>query len=418
MRSYTNKDGEKIEVSEQHLETAVKIKIELQKLSPSRKASLNKLVKMMEKEGFNDAENSENYRQMIKRYQKSIGELPEVEKYANMVTDGKLESIKEMVGDIAYEKRENQHVLRQLNKVKRDVIDYTLIAEQIGDAFRNHNWSELMLNYKPYNAVDDGFESENDIMIVNLTDLHIGALVDTDINVFNYEVAQYRMKKYLAKVIDECHKNGINNVYVMNLGDSIEHPYMHNLAYTSEFNMVEQILKASDLIIKFLVGLSEAGINVTTAGIGGNHDRFNENKDKSLHGDHAVKAINKSIKSFIENSKIERIIYEEAKDYSHSIEVNGVHIKFVHGDLDNVNDPNLIAKHCALDGVNYSLIVMGHCHHYRIIEQGVGKMAIMFGSLKGADNYGQNKRKVASPSQGIIIIREDGEIEPKMIKLS
>jgi hypothetical protein len=77
------------------LQTAVEIKKELQKASPSRRASMKQLVAMMEQEGFHDAESSESYRCMLKSYQKDIGELPEAPKHADMVADNKLESIKE-----------------------------------------------------------------------------------------------------------------------------------------------------------------------------------------------------------------------------------------------------------------------------------------------------------------------------------
>jgi hypothetical protein len=416
MRSYTNRDGDSITVSEEHLTTAVKIKQELQKASPSRKCSWQTLVKLMEKEGFFDSENSEAYRCMIKSYQKSIGELPEAPTYANMVADGKLASIKELVGEIAYEKRESQHVLRQLNKVKRDVIDYTLLAEQIGIAFDKHDFSKLRLKYIPNR------KTSKKKAIVNLSDIHVGALVDNEYNKYNYEIAIRRMQEYLGKVLDICRREGIKDVYVMNLGDVIENPYMHNLAYSCEFNLQDQILYAGDLIIKFLVGLSE-GLGkdaiVRTAGIGGNHDRLNASKNDALDGDHAVKSVNFAIKKFLENAKIKTIIYEQAQDYSHTIEINGIFVKFVHGDKDNIKDENLLAKHCNLDGIHYTLIIMGHYHHFRAIEQGFGRYVVSFNSLKGADNHSVNQyRKSSSVGQGMVIVDENGEYDIIPIRIA
>jgi predicted phosphodiesterase len=412
MRSYTNKKGELIEVSEQHLETAIRIKQELQKASPSRRCSWASHKKLMEKEGFTDSENSENYRCLVKAFQKEKGELPEAPKYADMVADGKLESIKELVGEIAYEKREAQHEFKKLNKVKRDIIDFTLIAEQIGQAFKHHDFSKLKFDSKPVES------KTGTKMFVGLSDIHIGALVDNEINKYSYEVAKQRMQTYLSKVIAEAKKNDVADVYVMNLGDSIEHPYMHNLSYTSEFTLQEQIVMASDIIIKFLIGLAEAKLNVVTAGIAGNHDRLNADKKANLNGDHAVKGINYAIKSFIENAKVERITYEQAGDYGHTVELNGKYIKCVHGDLDPIGDKNLLAKHSDLDNINYSLLVMGHYHHHWIKEHGLEKFMVGFGSMKGADNHGVNAKLVSSPSQGIILVSADGEIEIKRVKVS
>lgn len=414
MKSYTNRKGEKVEVTKEHLDTAVKIKIELQKASPSGRCSWRQLVKMMEEEGFNDAENSENYRCMIKDYQKSIGELPQVEKYADMIADKKLDSIKNLVGEYAYVKREAQNEFRKLNKVRRDIIDYTLVAEQIENVFSNYDWSKFNFETKRIHNCKKK-------MIICLSDLHIGALVDNDFNKYNFEIAKNRMQEYLNKVIRDIKANDISEVYLINLGDSIEHPYMHNLAYNCEFVLSEQIAHASDLIIKFMIGLASkdgGNANVTVAGIAGNHDRYNDDKNKNLDGDHAIKGINKSIQSFIENAKPERITYEQAKDYEHSFEINGKNILAIHGDLDNKDDKNLLSKHSHLKGIDYDIAIMGHYHTREVKELGDNKFVIVSGSLKGADNYSLNKlRKVSSPSQTYIIIHEDGEIEVKWATL-
>lgn len=414
MRSYTNKQGETIEVSQEHLDIAVKIKKDLQKASPSLRCAWRTHKLCMEKEGFFDSDTNESYRCMIKNYQKSLGELPEAPKYADMVSDGKLESIKEMVGELAYTKREAQNEFRKMNKVKREVIDKTLIAEQIKHAFENHDWSNFNFKHNP--IVKNGKK-----MIVSLSDLHVGALVDIEENKYNFEVAKRRMKEYRDRVISEIKSHEISEVYVINLGDAIEHPYMHNLAYNCEFNYSEQLENASDLIIEFICGLAHedgGNVKVKVAGIGGNHDRIEEDKKKNLDGDHAVRHINLSIKQFIKHAKPDGITYEQAQDYEHSIEINGINVKFVHGDLDSINDQNLVAKHCSQDGVDYTLVVMGHYHHFWIREQGINKAVVGFGSLKGADGHGKKIRKMSQASQGIIIVDEDGDYEVKRIKLT
>lgn len=411
MRSYTNKDGELITVSEEHLMTAMKIKKELQKLSPSRRCSWNSLVRMMELEGFYDSENSENYRCLIKAYQKSVGELPEAPTHADMVASSKLQSIKEIVGEMRYEKHENQRYLREVNKGVKELINFSTVVEEIVSAIKSHDFSELQLEYKPI------IKTTDKTMIVALSDMHIGAIVDTDINTYNYQVTIRRLEEYANRVLRECKEQEITDVYVMNLGDVVEHASMRfSQGYNAEFTYADQIVKASDAIIKFLQLLAQEGLSLTYAGIAGNHDRVND-KDKNIDGDHAVKPINKIIETFIKYSGMP-ITYEQAKDYKHSVGVNGRSFKFVHGDLDSLRNEKLLAQHSSDDRVAYDAIVMGHYHHFREIEVGYDKRIIVFGSLKGADEYAEKIRKLSQASQGIIIVDEDGQMEVKRIPLT
>lgn len=413
MRSYTNKDGERISVSEEHLNTAIKIKKELQSASPSRKASMKQLVKMMEVEGFNDAEASENYRCLLKAYQKSVGELPEAPKYAEMVAEGTLESIKEIVGEIAYEKRESQHVLKELNRVKREVIDFTLMAKQIDKTLKEYDWSEFKINVEPKSLTE-----HQKRLIVVLSDLHIGALVNTDVNTYNFEIAKKRLEKFANKVIKKAEYNNVTHIDVVLCGDAVEHSNMrYGQAFDCEFTYSEQIVRASDVIIKFLTTLTKEGYSVTYAGFAGNHDRATD-KDKNLNGDHAVRPINHIIKTFIENADLIDLTYVQTKDYSYALlNINGANFKFVHGDLDSFKDENLVAKHSAIDGVQYDAVIMGHFHHFRQIEVGMGKQIIMFGSLKGSDEYSQKLRRLSIASQGMIIVDVDGDYEAKSVNL-
>lgn len=411
MRSYTEKDGTLVTVDEAHLKMAVEIKVELQKASPSHKCSWAMHKKLMQEEGFEDSSSVESYRQMIKSYQKSIGELPEAPKYAEMVSTSKIESIKELVGDMRFEKHGNQKVLREINKGKRELIDFAIIAEDIGNAFKEHDFGSM--KFTP----EEVQEPNERKMIVGLSDLHIGALVNTDINTYNYNVAIERMSLYASRILSEARRNNVRDLYVMNLGDVIEHATMrYSQGYNAEFTFSEQIVLASDLIINFLKYLAGQGFNITYAGIAGNHDRITD-KDKNIDGDHVVKPINHAVKSFIQYSQIPNVKYEQAKDYGHSIEMNGRNIKFVHGDLDSLKDDSLVAKHSSLDGVNYDMVVLGHFHHFREMEVGFDKRVVVFGSLKGADDYGERIRKISVASQGLIIIDELGNIDVKRVQL-
>lgn len=414
MSKFTNKKGEIIELSDKHLETAVRIKLELQNSSNSRRCSWSQLVGLMRKEGFSEAENSENYRCVVKYYQKSIGELPSLERHIDLVASKKIESIKEMVGEISYEKRNNQKVLQQLNKVKRDIIDNSLIADSIIDVMKDYDWRFLDIKEKKYIPKTDS----NDVLLVNISDWHIGAIVDMDENKYNYSIAKERLEHYLEEIIKEIKNNNIKEVVVANLGDMIENPYMHSLAFSCEFTQSEQIVRASDLIVKFINRIREYS-NVTYFGIAGNHDRMNADKNKNIDTDHAIRGVNAIVKMYIEGlsstDKGYKATYEQANDYYYSKSINGLNIKFVHGDLDGINDLNLIAKHTYNDNITYDLVLMGHYHHHAIKEMGMAKFLITFGSLKGVDSFGKTHKLLSSSSQGMILIKENGSFQVKNV---
>lgn len=412
MRSYTSKDGVKVEVSQEHLETAVRLKRELQMVGSGHRCNWKQLTRMMSEEGFDDAEASETYRLMIKNYQASIGQLDSVEKYADLVADGKLASIKEAVGEMAYHKREVQLESQRLGKLKRDLTLYGVIAEQVYEALINE-----LDTYVPQWAYSPRIETKNR-MVVFLSDLHIGAVVvNVNGNSYNFDIAKKRMKKYLDKIVDLAVANNVTTIDVVSLGDITEHVNMRKTsqAFETEFHMSEQIVKAYELIRDFLINLTMY-FNVTYRGIAGNHDRMAGNKEENIDGDSSTFVVNYMIKTFIESADINRMTYCESDRINHSsiLSINGVVIKCVHGDFESRNGSK-ISAHMAQDGAVYNILAMGHLHHYNVTEVGLNQFEAYFGSLKGQDTYAMRGKFGSGSSQGVIIIDEAGEFDIRRI---
>jgi predicted phosphodiesterase len=414
MRSYRNKQGELVEVSQEHLDVAVEIKVELQKASPSNRCSWSQHRKLMEKEGFEDSENSEAYRQMIKGYQKSIGELPEAKKYADMVSTSKLASIKEAVGDMNYAKKGMQLQSRKLNKLQKNLTLYGVIAEEIREAMLD----ELDEQVPTWLITSPRLISSGKRMVVTLSDLHVGAVVvNVNGNSYNYTIAKKRMKQFFNRVVEYAQMLGVTDIDVVVLGDATEHVQMRKTqSHDTEYTLAVQIVKAYELIRDFTVNLT-SHFNVTYRGISGNHDRMEGKKEDNIDGDSTIFVINYMMSQFIQDTNAERLQYVEVDSilYSTVIEVNGQLIKFVHGDNEKGN--NLLAKHSQMDGVNYSAVVMGHLHHFEVKEVGDNKFEIYMGSLQGNNNYAKKGKFGSGAGQGILVIHEDGEIEPKNIRL-
>lgn len=415
MRSYINSDGMQIDISEEHLVKSVEIKIELQNSSASRKCSWKLHKKMMMEEGYENSDINENYRQLVKDYQKQIGLLPTLDRYLASVEDSKLDAIGKLVGEIYEEKRENQIVLSKLNKFKRELVLDKLIAEEIRDIFLDN--AEFNI---PHYVFKPELKNGKNRAIVVLTDLHIGALIkDCMENSFNLEIASKRLKLYLRKVIDHCKVYNITTVDVCGLGDYVEHTYMrYKQNEETELKLAQQILHATRLIIEFITGLSEY-VNVTYTGIAGNHDRFQGEKDIAYDDDNVSVIINSNIKSFIELTKADKIKFIEVEDNATEINkvINGKRIKLVHGHLDEGDKKDRLKSYISMLNEFTDVLIYGHLHNFKYEESDHGRFALGTGCLSGRNNYSKKLKCATNASQAMIVVAENGDIYPLRIDL-
>lgn len=409
LASYTNKKGVVIEVTKSHLDTAIKIYEELRKSSTSQRISWSKHKKMMEKENHYNSENSENYRQLVKKERKRRGVLPDVVKHAELIADDKLKSIKEEIGEISYAKRDAQNSFRELNRLKRELTDDVLFFDEILKGVKNTSFDKTFEKLEPLKTT--GAE-----MVVNMSDWHIGLKTDE----FNYEVAMNRIDEYSKKIMKYCKRFGVSTVNVAGLGDMVNGQYMRpSQIAENEFNFSEQIVKATEIVFVFLQKLSTE-LNVVYLGsIIGNHSRMaSGHKNNTTDGDNAENIIDSVIKSYINISGNKRLSISDKKDsvYSLSFDIQGVRFKAVHGDLINKSSKEKLQKFISADEKFYDILLYGHFHHTSIVEENHGRLAIGLGCLQGTTEYSSQLGYETYPSQTIIII-EDGEVIPVRISL-
>lgn len=401
-RSYTNSDGMTIEVSKDHLDAAVEIKLQLQEASPSRRCSWHKHRKMMQQEGFEDSDVNESYRCLIKNYQKEIGKLAPVYKYADYVADGKLNAIKKTLGDMYMANEESKDIHRELRKIKKDLRLTVQAVEEIRSIFLD----DIEFNI-PHYAYQPRLVSSQNEMLVNVSDTHTGLKT----SIWDYSILEKQLEHYKNEIIDYAKLFKINQIYVAGLGDFIEGAYNRgqSQAFNIEFNVSEQINKIIKLFIKFLVNLSEY-LNVEYVGtLFGNHDRLQGNKQYNIDGDSAANIIHHSVINFIDMSNIERLTYDKEtliSDFEMSKEINGKLIKFVHGDNESRSDGNKIKKHISLDGKLYDMLILGHLHHYEVFEENDGRLEMYLGCFPKGGDYPRKLKLNSKPSQGIVIFTE------------
>lgn len=409
MRSYTNAEGINVLVSKDHLDKAVEIKLELQESVPSRKTNWKKHKQLMEQADFFDSDITETYRCMIKAYQKEQGKLASVQKYSDLVSDGKLEAIQQAVGEIYLEKQKFTKVKTELNKVKKELSKPILLAEEMRNALIDDvNFEIPPLAYNPPYQ----FKSSKTKAVIVITDWHIGATVHhMKGNYYNLDIAKKRINKLLLKTIEYCDQFNINDITVACLGDMVEHINMRNVnqSYEAEMPLAKQIVEANKMITSFLVNLSEF-VNVDFFCIAGNHDRFQANKTDLIDTDNTMFVIAENIKNTIELLDLPRLNFIEVDphfNYEHTLTINGKNIKFVHGDLEQRTDKGKIEKHIAADQQHYDAIVMGHFHYFEVIERNYGSLEVRVGSPMGRNSYSRKFKANSDAGQAILIVTDE-----------
>lgn len=416
MASYVNRRGESIKVSDSHIETAIKLKLELQKESPSGRTSWARHKRMMVQEGFDDSSSNESYRQMIKQEQKKRDMLPEAPKYAEMVSSKKLESVRDAIGEMYIAKRHAQNTHRELNKVKRELSDELTFLESVEEAIKSMLLGQKEAKIKELN-IDN--EKTKKTMIACLSDIHYGASVDIEGRIYNTELAHELILDYANRLIDMAIKENVELIHVVNIGDLVEHTNMRTQnTYSSEKLLSEQVTEISDIIIEFLTVLADSGYKVTYSAIAGNHDRIIGNKNNSLFGEHIVSISNKIIETFTKYSGYKNIEYVPTESYHHILSVEDKQFLFVHGDINSLKKDSVLAEQSALHGIHFDAIIGGHIHHYTVNEVAEDRYVVTFGSIKGTDEFSlKTIASSASRSQGVVLVDDTGEFEIRKVKL-
>lgn len=413
---YINRTGNSVQVSDKHLDIAIKLKGELQKASPSLRCSWAQHKKLMEKEGFDDSDTNENYRCMIKEEQRKRGlfRSNEQELRKETISDSKLKAIKSEIGELREVKLEAQQSFNRMNRLKRELSTQVVMLESIEEGLKNKIFS--VIESSPISD-NQNYKNQHKTMVAVLSDYHYGAIVDVEGYYYNPEVAENLLMEYADKLISLAIKEGVSEIQVVNIGDLIEHDSMRpQNTYAVNKTWSDQVIDATDTVIKFLGKLTSIG-TVRYSAIMGNHDRRAGAKQDALYGDSAINISNKIIETYAKYSGAD-ILFEECEPYHYLTTINNKNFLFVHGDKTPMAKSSILAEQSMLYGKSINVLVGGHIHHNVLKEVGNDKYVVTFGSIKGTDEYSlKTIGSTASRSQGVILINEDGEFEFKIIKL-
>lgn len=406
---YTNSSDEIVEVSQDHIDTAVEIYQELSKNSRSKKVSWRKHRRMMEQEGIDDSDINENYRQLIKNARKRKGLLPSVETHADMLATEKINAIKEEMGAIVSSRLEANDEFTRLSRLKREWTRELLMIEAISEKMNEFDWTGIGASYEDY-LIDESVESP--VLVALTSDWHYG-----------YDVPQYYtpektrelVREFTAKIIKLAHENNVKEIILVDIGDKIEGKLRSQSIMDSKITPVEQMMEATWITIDMIDEMSRY-FNVSYFTLFDNHARITPDKNQAIEEESYV-TINKEVVKRYAQSQ-ERVTYiEPINNYYHIMNVNGVNMYFCHGHREAVKNTNTLSQLSMNHSVDLDILIHGHYHTFGLVEVGDDKYQFSVGSIKGPDAFSDRITKKSSRSQGAILIYENGEFDIRQVKL-
>ena len=190
--------------------------------------------------------------------------------------DSYITELREVKHEIRKEKQKLFDERTALNKVLREQGRIESMYDVVARAIEEYQPTKF--NYTP-TIVND---SDNDL-IIHLTDVHCGVDFVSRFNTFNFQVLKHRLQNYLNEIYEIKDTYNAQNAYVILGGDMIQGLIHVNSRIEAKENVIEQIMKVSDLVGNFIYELSIMFQNVEVHTTAGNHSRVTENKEHSVH---------------------------------------------------------------------------------------------------------------------------------------
>lgn len=259
------------------------------------------------------------------------------------------------------------------------------------------------LEYDRYKKFD-GITSDNNDLVITLTDLHTGIEIDNYFNTFNNDILKNRLNKYLDKIIEVRQRHDSENACVI-ISEIISGLIHDSLRIESNQTVIEQFLTAVNYISEFLAELSKYFNDVNVFVCPGNHSRVVANKDRNLKGENFDHFIIPFLEAKLQNFDNIHCYKNEVEESIAMFNVRGSIIMAAHGDKD---DPGtVVQKFTMMFGIKPNIVYLSH-RHTNAMSTVYDTKVITSGSLSGSDSYCMDKRLRGKPEQVISVITDKG----------
>lgn len=348
----------------------------------------------------NQFKSGEHYRQFVKKRQDRDGTLRKLDVAKDIISpiiDNKISDIELKEINLKKERIKLQDLRTSINRDIRVLARKESLADLIRESIKD-------LSPIIFKQPEHLYSEENE-MVVQISDPHFGLTVDNEFEKYNENVFLERLANYTLQILDIKKKEKINKCHLCFSGDVLSGIIHETIVRNNQYGIVEQTKRFSEYMSKFIEKLSNHFEEVIIHFVTGNHSRNNENKDKTENKDRYENFVLEFMElrtANLRNVKFEKSLLDNtiAEFY-----IKGHYCCLAHGDYDNAKTAP--SKLLSLLDRKPKIIFLGHKHIFEILTVDKCKV-ITSGSWVTHDEYCTNHRYAGETSQTVSIIGDKG----------
>lgn len=309
------------------------------------------------------------------------------------------ESLTKKRAELYKERQQVRDEWSTYNRMMREDARIETFKETIQDAAKT---------LKPFKKVVYRGSTLSDVEAIALfSDLHVGVEFDDFCNTYNLEVAKRRVSKYVDDVRRYCTLHKVARLNVVNLGDLISGIIHTTIRLEQEFDVVAQIMNASEILAGVLNELQDVAPEVIYRSCTDNHSRAIANKNEAIEKENFYRLIDWYVQERLKDTSIIFKNDNLSKEIGKFDLMNGKKVMFAHGHNDSTNKifQNFIGA--SEEYIHY--VLLGHYHCERIKQYQSMKVYVN-GSIVGTDDYAASKRLYSKPSQMLLVFDKDNVV--------
>ena len=260
---------------------------------------------------------------------------------------------------------------------------------------------DIGILYSGEKAVSN-FEDSEAVLV--FSDWHYGMTANNVMNYYNKSVCEGRVRTVVERAIERIKFHQCRRLHVIVLGDLIHGAIHVSARVASEELVCDQLMQASEILAQSIAELSKYVESVCVYTTYGNHGRTVQNKADSIHRDNMERIIPWWLEQRFQNRDDIEIVKDDGTEFQF-VSVCGRWLLATHGDLDNVQSAPRLFGSLAYKtyGRDIEMVLLGDKHH-RASNSELGVDALLCGSLCGTDDYANDHRLYATPSQLLLIV--------------